>query len=158
MQENLWISFKPESLMYTMASTAGGLELVALCLSRRSLFRERYCNDLDGSSLLFRGCPERCRPTRTQLSHLASTCTGVLVKSSFGELVGDLLGDLLWEVSEDDVCDDLVDTDISHISRALESLFQVSKGKVSNISMLGGCAATFVAASAHWLLDSKIRN
>ena len=156
-QEKLWIGFKPESLMYTMASTAGSLKLAALCACLVDLHSVSATATILTDLLSYLGCPKRYRPTRTQLSGLASTCTGVMVKASFGELVGDLLGDLLWEVSEDDVCDDLMDKDTSHIPRALESLFQVSKGKVSNISMLGGCAATFVAALAHWLLELKVQ-
>ena len=147
----LYFGFGVRSFVGVMADSQLGIQCVALC----SALSEMHGEDVSAWVLEelwnLHDYPRQYLPSHSQLVALVKACSGVLAKTSFSRAADRMLGHtfdlrdtLPWAGSHED------------IAKTLQALFKISKGKVSNISVLGGLECAFVGALAHWLFNLKV--
>ena len=156
LQNVLWLGFGYRSLVNTMANTVGGIKCVALCSALADVHSENSAASILAHLWSESGYPPEYEPSHSQFLALVKTCVGVLVKTPFIATVDIMLGDMLWKQSEGTRDQIPVASKFEDIARALRGLFQLSRGEVDNIRVIGGGECAFLAALGYWLFDFRI--
>ncbi|MCJ1381706.1 hypothetical protein MMC17_004817 [Xylographa soralifera] len=155
-QDLLWLGFGYRSLVSTMANTVGGIKCVALCSCLADVHSKASAAWILAELWKASGYPEEYEPSHAQFLALVKVCAGALVSTPFMRTIDLMLGDMLWKVV-DGQCDEIpVASNFVDIAKALKGLFELSRGEVDSILIVGGGECSFIAALAHWLFDLKI--
>jgi hypothetical protein len=148
-----YFGFGYRSFIHMLADTVVGTKCIALCATLSEAHSEDLAARIVGSLWTAVGYPEDYKPSIAQFKCLVKACAGVLAQSSFPVTVGLMLGPYRNFVRERKLPET---SDPDNIARALQGLFDLSKGVRSRITVVGGAECSFIAALFQWLFDFKI--
>ena len=158
----LWLGFGYQSLIDSLAKTAGGIKCVALCSCLADVHSEESAAWVLAELWKASKYPYQYEPSHSQFVALVKACAGVVAQTQFGRTVDRMLGDnsmlnnTLWAVSSDTRGSLVEASNARDIAGALHGLFQISKGEVEDILVTGGAECAFIAALGHWLFNFNV--
>lgn len=155
-QDMLWLGFDDRSLVNAMVNTAGGMECVALCSALVHVHSDSFAARILAELWKESEYPDEYEPSHSQFLSLVKLCAGVLVKTPFMATVDLMLGERIRrgpDGTEDEIP---VSSGVKDIARALRGLFQLTRGRLDNITVTGGVECALFASLAHWLFELYI--
>lgn len=157
LQKILWFGFGHQSFVKTMGDSQIGINCMALCSCLTEVHSEETAARVLEVLWELNRFPENYEPSHTQFLALVKACSGVVARSGFGNDLDAMTGHGLWPFGQDRVYNSaLKASNASDIARALDALFQITRGEIDTITLLGQNECAFVAAFAHWLFDLTI--
>ncbi|KAL8878009.1 MAG: hypothetical protein Q9198_004093, partial [Flavoplaca austrocitrina] len=150
----LWFGFGVQSFVKMMGETQLGLNTVALCSCLTEVHSEELTARVLAELWKLDDYPEEYEPSHSQFLALVKACSGVVTFSAFNSNLDSMTGHGRWSFRPDSDC--LKASDAIDIASALYGLFQITRGKVERITLLGRNECAFIAAFASWLFDLKI--
>ncbi|KAI4221794.1 MAG: hypothetical protein L6R40_008611 [Gallowayella cf. fulva] len=157
----LWFGFGYQSFVRMMADTQLGLNTVALCSCLAEVHSEETAAWVLAELWKLNGYPEEYEPSHIQFLALIKACSGVVACSGFNSEVDRMTGHGRWNISgamrsSRYANPGLKASNVRDIARALHGLFQITRGRVERITLVGQNECAFIAAFGHWLLDLVI--
>lgn len=155
----LYYRFGYKSFVNILTETKVGVKLVALCACLVDMHGIPVAADVLAALWKLEAFPERFEPSVSQFNALATACAGVVVATTFGQVGDIMLGDLRKLMPGKSVRTGLSMGSISNagdIAKALHGLFQISRGSLEYMVVVGGANCTFIGAFAQWLLDFTV--
>ncbi|KAL8910021.1 MAG: hypothetical protein Q9171_004681 [Xanthocarpia ochracea] len=155
--KTLWFGFGYQSFVKVMGESQLGLNTVALCSCLAEVHSEELAARVLAELWKLNRFPEEHEPSYSQFLALVKACSGVVTSSAFNSNLDSMTGYGRWRMY-DDVHPwwGLKASNASDIASALHGLFQITRGKVEKITLLGQNECAFIAALASWLFDLKI--
>lgn len=153
----LWFGFGYQSFVKMMGETQLGLNAVALCSCLAEVHSEETAARVLQELWKLNECPEDYEPSFTQFLALVKACSGVLAFSAFNSMLDSMTGHGPWRYRDPYFQRSVLKaSNASDIARALHGLFQITRGRVEKITLLGQNECAFVAAFGHWLFDIAV--
>ncbi|KAL8733758.1 MAG: hypothetical protein Q9166_001952 [cf. Caloplaca sp. 2 TL-2023] len=153
----LWFGFGYQSFVRMMGESQLGLNTVALCSCLTEVHSEETAARVLEELWKLNEFPENYEPSHTQYLALVKACSGVLASSTFNSRINSMTGHGRWGFDRDRGYNQaLKASNASDIARALHALFQITRGGVERITLLGQVECAFIAAMGHWLFDLAI--
>lgn len=153
----LWFGFGYQSFVRMMGETQLGLNTVALCSCLTEVHSEETAARVLAELWKLDSFPEEYEPSHSQFLALVKACSGVVTYSAFNSKLDDMTGNGRWRFGRNyQYLLSLKASNASDIARALHALFQITRGKVERITLLGENECAFIAALASWLFDLKV--
>ncbi|MCJ1435330.1 hypothetical protein MMC27_004702 [Xylographa pallens] len=149
----LWFGFGHKSFLSLLTEHQAGVNCAALCASLAEVY------GVDRSALLLQalwqvqGLSESLEPSRTQFKALVNGCAGLLLATPFPDVVRRMAGSYI--VDGDELVTRL-GTRSEDWAKAVDAIFQVSKGSLKAVRVYGGRDVAFIGAIAHWLFDLPV--
>ena len=145
----LWFAIGHQSFLSILKKHEVGLQCAALCAS----LAETY--GLDRAAQLLQALwrvlelSEFLSPARSQFRALASACSGLLVGTDFSKKIKDFRGRLREDDQDKSArCEDW--------AKAVDAIFQISKGNLQAVKVYGRDDLAYLAAIACWFFDLKV--
>ena len=149
----LWFGFGHKSFLALLTEHQAGVNCAALCAS----LTEAYGVDQSAHFLqaLWRvqGLSDTLEPSRSQFRALVSGCSGLLLATPFPDVLRRMAGPC---ADEDYKSVSVVNTRSEDWAKAVDAIFQISKGNLQAIRVYGGRHIAFLGAIAHWLFDLRV--
>ncbi len=154
----LWFGFGYQSFVKMMGESQLGINTVALCSCLAEVHSEELAAHVLAELWKLHDFPEDYEPSYTQFLALVKACSGVVTFSAFNSNLDSMTGYGRWRFghASSTFVRGLKASNASDIARALHGLFQITRGKVERITLLGENECAFIAAFASWLFDLKI--
>ena len=153
----LWFGFGHQSFVKMMGDSQLGLNCVALCSCLTEVHSEETAARVLQGLWEINKFPENYEPSYTQLIALVKACSGVVARSGFGKDLDAMTGHGHWLFNWHPGGNSLLKaSNAIDIAKALNAIFQMTRGEVETITLLGQIECAFVAAVAHWLFDLAI--
>ena len=155
----LYYGFGYRSFVNILTETKVGVNLVALCACLVDMHGIQIAADVLAALWKLEAFPERFEPAISQFNALATACAGVVAATAFGQIGDIMLGDLRKLIPGKSIVTGIPMGSISNaddIAKALHGLFQISRGTLEYIDVVGGANCSFIGAFAHWLLDLTV--
>jgi hypothetical protein len=152
----LYYGFGYRSFVNILAETKVGVNLVALCACLVDMHGVQIAADVLAALWKLEAFPAKFEPAISQFNAIATACAGVVAATTFGQIGDIMLGDLRKLIPGKSVVTGFPMGSISNtddIAKVLHGLFQLSRGTLEYIDVVGGANCSFIAAFAHWLLD-----
>jgi hypothetical protein len=151
----LEVGFGIRHIIYTLADSQHGLNIVALCSCLTAWHTEIYSARVLEALWKIRGFPDEYKPAPKQFVRLIEACAGSITTSTFLETIDIMLPSEFIDSSKDPR---LIPTGSSaeKLAEALNGLFLISKGEVQQIQVTGGVECGFFAAFAVWLFNFQV--
>ena len=159
-----YFGFGYRSFLNMLAERSSGVKFIALsaCLS------EAHSEDVSARVVralwTTTGLPEDYQPSLMQFKCIVKACAGVFAQTSFPSTVDLMFGgsgpyNLFRSFGSSAKSSSMgpAASDPINISNALQGLFDVSKGRLAHIKVVGGSECAFIAAVAYWLFALKIQ-
>ena len=149
----LWFGFGYKSYLALLTEQELGLNCAALCACLGETYGEARAAQLLQALWRTYNFSNELEPSRSQYRALISNCSGFLLSTPFPDIVQRMAGPY-----KDDgyVNASLSATTSTDLAKALNALFQISKGALKAIEVHGGRDIAFLAAVAYWLFDLKV--
>ena len=149
----LWFGFGHKSFLALLTEHQAGVNCAALCAS----LAEAYGVDQSAQYLqaLWRvqGLSEPLEPSRSQFRALVNGCSGLLLATPFPDVIR-RMGDPY--ATRDYFPVSVANSRSDDWAKAVDAIFQISKGNLKAIRVYGGLDIAFLAAIAHWLFDLRV--
>lgn len=155
----LYYGFGYRSFVNILTETKVGVNLVALCACLVDMHGVPIAANVLAALWKLEAFPEQFEPAISQFNALATACAGVVAATTFGQIGDMMLGDLRKLIPGKSTITGLPMGSISNaddIAKALHGLFQISRGTLEYIEVVGGANCSFIGAFAHWLLDLTV--
>src|SRR5271156_4443823 len=155
----LYYGFGYRSFVNILTETKVGVNLVALCACLVDMHGIEIAADVLAALWKLEAFPEQFEPAISQFNALATACAGVVAATAFGQIGDIMLGDLRKLTPGKSIVTGIPMGSISNaddIAKALHGLFQISRGTLEYIEVVGGANCSFIGAFAHWLLDLTV--
>ncbi|KAL8922662.1 MAG: hypothetical protein Q9172_003477 [Xanthocarpia lactea] len=157
----LWFGFGYQSFVRMMGESQLGINTVALCSCLTEVHSEELAARVLAELWQVNGFPEEHEPSYSQFLALVKACSGVVTSRVFNSALDRMTGCGRWSYERNQIQFygmPMVQqaSNASDIARALHGLFQITRGKVERITLLGQHDCAFIAAFASWLFDLKI--
>ena len=156
----LWFGFGHQSFVKMMGDNQLGLNCIALCACLAEVYSEDTAACVLESLWDLNKFPEHYEPPYSQFFALVKACSGTVCRSRFGRTLDAMTGHGRWPFGpyreEHDHRHPLRASNAIDIARALDALFQITRGEIETITLLGQNECAFIAAFAHWLFDFTI--
>lgn len=148
----LWFGFGHKSYLALLVDQELGLNCAALCACLGETYGAARAAQLLQALWKTYDFPDNLEPSRSQYRALVSNCSGFLLSTHFPDIVQRMAG----PYKDDYVLASIKSTTSTDLAKALNALFQISKGTLTAIEVHGGCDIAFLAAVAYWLLDLDV--
>lgn len=155
----LYYGFGYRSFVNILTEKKVGVNLVALCACLVDMHGVPIAAEVLAALWTLEGFPEEFEPSISQFNALVTACAGVVAATTFGQTGDMMLGDLRKLRPGNSSITGLPAGSISNandIAKALHGLFQISRGTLEHISVVGGANCAFIGAVSHWLLDFTV--
>ncbi|KAL8749451.1 MAG: hypothetical protein Q9184_006808 [Pyrenodesmia sp. 2 TL-2023] len=155
----LWFGFGYQSFVRMMGESQLGLSTVALCSCLTEVHSEELAARVLTELWRLNGYPEEYEPAHSQFLALVKACSGVMTSTAFNLNLDSMTGHGRLRSIGDwrhNHRYGLHASNASHIAKALHGLFQITRGNVERITLLGQHECAFIAAFAKWLFDLRI--
>ena len=149
----LWFGFGVRSFVRVMRDTQLGVNCIALCSALAEIHGEDVSAWILEELWKLNGYPQQYLPSHAQFTALVKACSGVLAKTSFGSTADRMLAQ---DLDPNRLTILPFISNVEDIAKAMQGLFDISKGTVSRISITGGLECAFIAALARWLFNFKV--
>lgn len=149
----LWFGFGIRSFVRVMGDTQLGVNCVALCSTLVELHGEDASAWILEELWKLHAYPQQYLPSHAQFTALVRACSGVLAKTSFSGTADRMLGQDM-DGRHPAVMPFIAN--VEDIAKAMQGIFNISRGAVSRISITGGLECAFIAALAQWLFNLKV--
>ena len=149
----LWFGFGQQSFVKMMGETQLGLNCVALCSCLAEVHSEERAARVLKELWELKGFPEEYEPAHSQFLALVKACSGAVARGGFGEELDAMIGygEMLEFAGEGATASDATD-----LAKALDGLFQMTRGKVETVTFVGENECAFLAAIGRWLFDLTV--
>ena len=155
----LYYGFGYRSFVNILTEKKIGINLVALCACLVDMHGVPVAAEVLAALWTLEGFPEEFEPSISQFNALVTACAGVVAATTFGQTGDIMLGDLRKLRPGKSSITGLPAGSISNandIAKVLHGLFQISRGTIEHINVVGGANCAFIGAVAHWLLDFAV--
>jgi hypothetical protein len=155
----LYFGFGYRSFVNILIEKKVGVNLVALCACLVDMHGIPIAADVLASLWKLEGFPDEFEPSISQFNALITACSGVVAATTFGQTGDMMLGDLRKLRQDKSELTGLPEGSISNagdIAKALHGVFQVVRGSIEQINVIGGPNCAFIGAVAHWLFDLTV--
>ena len=156
----LWFGFGYQSFVKIMTETQLGVNVVALCACLTEVHSEETAAYVLKGLWKLNDFPEKYEPASSQFLALVKACSGVVASSTFHMDIERMTGKGRWGLDVSLVKTPyllgLKSSNANVIARALHGLFQITRGAVESINLLGSHECAFVAALGYWLFDLSV--
>lgn len=150
----LWFGFVYQSFVRMMGETQLGLNFIALSSCLTEVHSEAAAARILKELWEIDRFPETYEPSHTQFLALVKACSGVVVQSGFATEIDAMTGFGRWQHRNDVLhYSKLEASNPSDIAKVLNGLFDITRGKVEAVTLLGQNECAFIAALGHWLFD-----
>lgn len=149
----LWFGFGHKSYLALLIDQELGLNCAALCACLGETYGAARAAQLLQALWRTYDFPIDLEPSRSQYRALVSNCSGFLLSTPFPDIVQRMAGPYK---DDDYVLASISFTTSTDLAKALNALFQVSKGALTAIEVHGGRDIAFLAAISYWLLDLNV--
>ena len=149
----LWFGFGHKSFLALLTEHQAGVNCAALCAS----LAETY--GVDQSALYLQalwrvqGLSETLEPSRSQFRALVNGCSGLLLDTPFPDVMRRMAGPC---VDDNYIPVTRVNPRSNDWAKAVDAIFQISKGSLNAVRVYGGRDIAFLGAIAHWLFDLRV--
>ncbi|KAL8859000.1 MAG: hypothetical protein Q9178_004481 [Gyalolechia marmorata] len=153
----LWFGFGYQSFVKMMGESQLGLNTVALCSCLAEVHSEELAARVLAELWKLNRFPEEHEPSYLQFLALVKACSGVVTFSAFNSTLDSMTGYGRWrwyDAAQHPYR--LKSSNVRDIASALHGLFQITRGKVERITLLGQNECAFIAALASWLFELKV--
>lgn len=145
----LYFGFGVQSFVRLLAQRQIGVNCIALCSCLVDTHNEELSARVLQELWDIQDFPNDYKPSYAQFLALVKACAGVITGTTFGETVSVMLG----EGRKKGLSLTKGASGAQDIAKALNGLFQISRGVVENITIIGGLDCAFIAALAHWIFS-----
>jgi hypothetical protein len=155
----LYYGFGYRSFVNILTEKKVGVNLVALCACLVDMHGIPIAADVLAGLWKLEGFPDEFEPSISQFNSLVTACSGVVAGTTFGQTGDIMLGDIRKLSQEKSKLTGLPAGSISNaddIAKALHGIFQVARGSIQQINVIGGPNCAFIGAIAHWLFDLTV--
>lgn len=149
----LWFGFGVRSFVRVMGDTQLGVNCIALCSTLAELHGEDASAWILEELWKAHSYPQQYLPSHAQFTALVKACSGVLAKTSFSSTANRMLA---HDLDPRRLTIFPYISNVEDIAKAMQALFNISRGAVSRISITGSLECAFIAALARWLFNFKI--
>ena len=149
----LWFGFGVRSFVRVMGDTQLGVNCIALCSTLAELHGEDASAWILEELWKSHSYPQQYLPSHAQFTALVKACSGVLAKTSFSSTANRMLA---HDLDPKRLTILPYISNVEDIAKALQALFNISRGAVSRISITGCLECAFIAALARWLFNFKV--
>lgn len=148
----LWFGFGVRSFVRVMGDTQLGVNCIALCSTLVELHGEDASAWVLEELWKLHAYPQQYLPSHAQFTALVKACSGVLATTTFGRTADRMHAQ---DPDPHNWANVPIISNVEDIAKAMQGLFNISKGAVSRISITGGLECAFIAALARWLFNFK---
>ncbi|KAK2742869.1 hypothetical protein FQN55_007653 [Onygenales sp. PD_40] len=148
----IWLGFGVKSLVRDLADSEPGLACIALCSCLSISYGSFFAGEVLRDFAKHRGAPAEFIPSIHQWSTLVDLCAGSLAGSKFPS---SLEGFIRLAIPRTDPFP-LKPTSSEALSRALNVVADISRGKLARATFVGGIDCLWLAALSEWLLFLKV--
>ena len=149
----LWFGFGHKSFLALLTEHQAGVNCAALCASLAEAYGVDRSAQLLQALWRVQGFSELLEPSRHQFRALVQGCSGLFLATPFPDVLRRMAGPF----AEDNYSPKLtVGSRSEDWAKAVDAIFQVSKGDLKAIRIYGGHDLSFLGAIAHWLFDLRV--
>lgn len=149
----LWFGFGHKSFLTVLTERELGLKCAALCACLGETYGSARASQLLQALWKTNDFPEDLEPSRNQFGALVSSCSGLFLATPFADILQRMAGPY---TDDGYVAASVCSTASPDLAKAINALFQASRGDLQAIEILGGRDIAFLAAIAYWLFDLSI--
>lgn len=149
----LWFGFGHQSFLALLTEHQAGLNCAALCASLAEAYGVDRSAQLLQALWRVQGLSEFLEPSRTQFRALVNGCSGLLLATPFPDIVRRMAGPC---IDDGYTPVTISETRSEDWAKAVDAIFQISKGNLRAIRIYGGLDVAFLGAIAHWLFDLRV--
>ena len=153
-ERTLWFGFGHKSFLSLLTEHQAGFNCAALCASLAEVYGVDRSAQFLQALWRVQGMSEALEPSRSQFRALVNGCSGLLVATPFPDVVSRMAGPCKDESVGPIVA--AVDARAEDWAKAVNAVFQVSRGNLKAIKIYGGRDLAFIAAIAYWLFDLRV--
>jgi hypothetical protein len=159
MGDRLWMGFGRRHIVRTLSSSSQGTICVAFCGALGECFDEEVAAEILHEMVKTINSPTQLTPSILQWKTLIKVCAGILSQSQFGSLVEELiqLNPTYYDLDVDSQSYHKADRSSCQnprlIAEAIQAIGDVSRGKLGEITIVGGNAIGWLAAISEWLFS-----
>ncbi len=129
-----------------------GFNCAALCASLAEAYGVDRSAQLLQALWRVQGLSEFLEPSRAQFRALVNGCSGLLLATPFPDVVRRMAG----PCADNGYVPSVTEARSEDWAKAVDAIFQVSKGNLKAIRIHGGRDVAFLGAIAHWLFDLRV--
>lgn len=149
----LWFGFGQKSFLAFLTERELGVNCAALCACLGETYGSAGASRVLQTLWKVNEFPSDMEPSRTQFATLVSNCAGLFIKTHFCEIMQRMAGPYKRDNPH-------VDPErrgaSSGIAKAIDGLFQVSRGALKAIEIHGCIDIAFIGTIAYWLFDLSV--
>ena len=149
----LWFGFGHKSFLTILTERELGLKCAALCACLGETYESARASQLLQALWKTNDFPGDFEPSRNQFSKLVSGCSGLFLATPFADILRRMAGPY---TDDGYVAASVCFTASPDLAKAINALFQASRGDLKAIEILGGRDIAFLGAIAYWLFDLSI--
>ena len=149
----LWFGFGHKSFLALLTEHQAGVNCAALCASLAEAYGVDRSAQLLQALWRVQGFSELLEPSRHQFRALVQGCSGLFLATPFPDVLRRMAGPCAQDNYDYDLT---VGSRSEDWARAVDAIFQVSKGDMKAIRIYGGRDLSFLGAIAHWLFDLRV--
>ena len=149
----LWFGFGHKSFLALLTEQELGVNCAALCACLGETYGSARASQLLQALWKTNDFPNDLEPSRDQFQALVSSCSGLLLSTPFADVLRRMAGPYKENGRGIVFISPAASKDLA---KALNALFQVSRGVLRAIEVHGGHDIAFLAAVAHWLFDLSL--
>ncbi|KAL5387935.1 hypothetical protein DPSP01_003334 [Paraphaeosphaeria sporulosa] len=159
MGDRVWMGFGRRHIARSLSSTSQGTVCVAFCGALAECFDEEVAAEILHEMVKTINAPTQLTPSILQWKNLIKVCAGILSQSDFGSFVEELIqhNPTYWDLDTDSQSYHKADRSSCQnpklIAEAIQAIGDVSKGKLGEITIMGGNAIGWLAAISEWLFS-----
>lgn len=148
----LWFGFGQKSFLAVLTERELGVKCAALCACLGETYGSAKASQLLQALWKTNDFPEDLEPSRSQFGELVSSCSGLFLPTPFADILRRMAGPYRRD-GYNIAMHPVVSPDLA---KAINALFQVSRGVLKAIEIHGGQDVAFLGAIAYWLFDLSI--
>ena len=153
----LWFGFGHKSFLALLTEHQAGVNCAALCASLAEVYGVDQSAQFLQALWRVQGLSETLEPSRSQFRALVNGCSGLLLATPFPDVVRRIAGPFSDLDYNDYTSTAFIENTRSEDwAKAVDAIFQVSKGNLKAIRVYGGRDIAFLGAIAHWLFDLRV--
>ena len=150
----LWFGFGHKSFLALLTEHQAGVNCAALCASLAEAYGVDQSAHLLQALWRVQGLSETLEPSRSQFQALVNGCSGLLLATPFPDVIRRMMD----RCADEDgfIASTAVSSRSEDWAKAVDAIFQISKGNLRAIRVYGGRDIAFLGAIAHWLFDLRV--
>ena len=149
----LWFGFGHKSFLALLTEHQAGVNCAALCASLAEAYGVDHSAQYLQALWRVQGLSESLEPSRSQFRALVNGCSGLFLATPFPDVIRRMAGPY---ADEDSLSGSVVGSRSDDWAKAVDAIFQISKGSLKAITVYGGRDIAFLGAIAHWLFDLRV--